>query len=67
MHLLTSCDFNSDLRDRLYNELSEFIPSFDSMTDYEKFVFLITCYNGDADVCQLVGDFVYISFKQRNN
>ena len=35
------------------------VPSLSLLTDESKFQFLITCMNGDSDICHIVSKFIY--------
>ena len=67
IHFVTSCELNSKIREHMYSKIAQFIPSFSTMDLHNKFEFLITCFNGDAEISLLFSEFVYNSFTLRKN
>ena len=65
LHFMTACDLNSAERETLYSRIISVVPSFTSMDDTEKFVYMLT--NDDARVLTWVGKFIYKSLFIRSN
>ena len=51
-HLLMNCDILIHERVALLRNISDIVPSFTTMSDVEKFMFLLTSH--DLDICKVV-------------
>ena len=51
-HLLMNCDRLIHERVTLLKNISDIVPSFTTMSDVEKFMFLLTSH--DLDICKVV-------------
>ena len=63
-HFLLHCRLYHALRNELYAQIESYKPEFRSMSDRQKFVFLLC--NDDAFVLSWLGRFIYGSFEVRH-
>ena len=59
LHFLTQCHQHDNLRADMYAKIS--IPGFYNFSEYDKFIYLLTC----RDVAKIVGQFVVDAFDNR--
>ena len=59
-HFMIQCHQYDDFRLDLYSKIS--IPEFSNFSDYDKFIYLLTC----KDVAKIVGQFVVDAFDNRS-
>jgi hypothetical protein len=52
LHFLMNCDKLIHERVTLFRNISDIVPSFTTMSDVEKFMFLFTSH--DLDICKVV-------------
>ena len=64
-HFVTKCSINQAERRHLYSKISCKAPHFSTLSDNEKFVYLLT--NNDPQILTWFGKFVHHSFIVRNN
>ena len=65
-HFLLHCSKFDVLRNSLFRNITVIVPSFLSLTDESKFQLLITCMNGDNDICHIVSKYIYDASKLIN-
>ena len=64
-HFVTNCSINQAERRLLYSKISCKVPRFSTLSDFDKFLYLLT--NNDPQILTWFGKFVHQSFIARNN
>ena len=64
-HFVTNCSINQAERRLLYSKISCKVPRFSTLSDFDKFLYLLT--NNDPQIPTWFGKFVHQSFIARNN
>jgi hypothetical protein len=65
-HFLLHCSKFEVLRNGLFKSITTIVPSFLLLTDECKFHILMTCMNGDCDICHIVSKFIYDATKHND-
>lgn len=65
-HFLLDCPFYESERNELFSN-TELFSSFKSLNENERFSFLMSCNNGDTEICNLITKFVAACFTKRGN
>jgi hypothetical protein len=61
IHFLTECSKYNELRTKLYDDITPFIPNFTTMTNRNKCITLLS--HSDIDVLLLIAKFTYTAWK----
>ena len=64
-HLIVKCKFYDNIREQLLNKLYELYPFYKSMSDNDKFIFIMS--NRNKYIINETGNFITRSFELRNN
>lgn len=64
-HFVTSCEINADERQSLFHKITSKEPSFRTLDNLEKFIFLVS--SNDNQVITWFGKFLYKSFSIRSH
>ena len=66
MHLVISCEINTDERSHLFIRVARVHPTFDSLPNVEICRFLLSSQDNDIQIMILVGKFIYQGFALRS-
>ena len=66
-HFVMTCTRYADHREMLFQQVQTVCPTFDTLTDHDKFNFLMTCNNGDFEMTKDVCTFVRKSTEMRKS
>ena len=64
-HLLITCPLYQTHRDSLFEKSTECIPDFNTLTDREKFIQIMS--SKDTDLLNSLAEYIFLSFKLRND
>ena len=65
-HFIMTCPLYENQRKELFDQLTS-ISTFPDLTDGEKFLFIMSCLNGDSEIIVLVTNFVNKCFEMRES
>ena len=65
IHFIIACNLYTLERKNLFENVNRIFPSFNDMSDMEKFIFLLK--SKDANVLTWLGKYINASFDTRNN
>ena len=65
IHFLCFCSLYCDYRKELYDNISNIVPMFETLTDIDKFTFLMGCK--ECDILSLILNYVFKCFNLRSS